>query len=122
MKTRERDGKKVYYVYILKGYLKRSRKKTIYIGYTSNIKDRVGQHIAGKKKGGALRTSMMKSLTLIYVEKIRGRANAMRREKELKKIFNHMSAMERRSFIERPSNDLIAIIDRYPCIPVSKTY
>ncbi len=53
----------------------------IYIGYTSNLDDRMLSHNSLGKKGYTLK---FRPWSLVYTEEFATRADAMRREKELK--------------------------------------
>jgi len=65
----------MYWVYILKNNCNR-----IYIGQTAYLFSRVKRH----KNGQSYWTSRFKEWRLIYYEKFKTRAEAMKREKELK--------------------------------------
>lgn len=69
-----------YYVYIV-----RCKGDSFYTGYTKNLKSRVRMHMNGK---GARYTRMHKPKELVYVEEFESRAEAMKREKKIKKL-NH---------------------------------
>ncbi|MBI2937758.1 MAG: GIY-YIG nuclease family protein [Thaumarchaeota archaeon] len=67
-----------YYVYILK-----CRTGHLYTGYTNNVKRRLSEH----RKGTASKfTRSRLPVTLMYQERLRSRAEAMRREIEVKKM------------------------------------
>ena len=53
----------------------------IYIGYTSNLDDRMLSHNSLSKKGHTLK---FRPWSLVYAEEFAVKADAMRREKELK--------------------------------------
>ena len=67
----------MYYVYLLKSV----KNGDVYIGYTSNLKNRFKRHNEGKVKS----TKINKPWILIYYEAYRNKKDATRREKELKK-------------------------------------
>ena len=56
---------------------------SFYIGYTRNVKRRVKMHTIGK---GARYTRMHKPTSLVHVERFTSRAEAMRREKKVKRM------------------------------------
>ena len=66
----------MFYVYILQSQLN----KDIYIGYTTNLKNRFKQHSLGKVKS----TKPYRPWVLIYYESYRGKLDAIKREKQLK--------------------------------------
>ncbi len=70
------SGSKTYYVYIMT-----NQSRTLYIGFTNNIKKRVYQHKAGLIKGF---TGKYKIDTLVYVESLSDVNSAIAREKQLK--------------------------------------
>jgi putative endonuclease len=65
-----------YYVYVLL-----CEDGTFYTGYTKDIKSRLEQH---KKGIGAKYTRSHKTSKLVYLEQFISRAEAMRREQEIK--------------------------------------
>ncbi len=67
----------IYYVYMLKS---RGVKQVTYVGYTNNLKKRIGLHNAGK---GAKFTRGRK-WTLIYKEKYKSKKEAISREYYIK--------------------------------------
>jgi putative endonuclease len=69
-----------YYVYVIlcKG-------NSLYTGYTKNLQLRMKLHENGK---GARYTKMHRPKRLVHVEEFRSRAEAMKREKQIKKL-NH---------------------------------
>lgn len=67
-----------YYVYVIL-----CDDGSFYIGYTKNVKSRLRLHMNGK---GARYTRMHKPKKLVYAEQFESRAEAMRREKRLKKL------------------------------------
>jgi putative endonuclease len=80
-----------YYVYILL-----CQGNNFYTGYTKNLKARVRLHGHGK---GARYTRMHKPERLVHVEQFSSRAEAMRREKKIKK----MSHQQKLSLTRRKS-------------------
>ncbi len=67
-----------YYVYIIL-----CEGNSLYTGYTKNLDSRIKLH----KKGKAARyTKMHPPKKLVHVEKFHSRAQAMRREKRIKKL------------------------------------
>ena len=67
-----------YQVYIL-----RSKKdKNFYTGYTANLKKRLKEHNAGRVRS----TSWRRPLELVYWEAFKTRSEAMRRERQLKRV------------------------------------
>jgi putative endonuclease len=67
-----------YYVYVIL-----CTDGSFYAGYTKNINTRMRLHASGK---GARYTRMHKPQKVAYLELFGSRAEAMRREKELKKM------------------------------------
>lgn len=67
-----------YYVYVIL-----CDDGSFYTGYTKNVKSRLRLHMNGK---GARYTRMHKPKELVYTEQFESRAEAMRREKRLKKL------------------------------------
>lgn len=76
---------KMFYVYILL-----CSDMTYYTGYTQNLKRRINQHQNGK---GARYTRTRTPIQLYYVEKIKGRSEAMKRERQIKRL-NHQEKEE----------------------------
>ncbi|OGY46713.1 MAG: hypothetical protein A3A24_03965 [Candidatus Buchananbacteria bacterium RIFCSPLOWO2_01_FULL_46_12] len=68
--------KKTYYTYIMT-----NSSKTLYIGVTNNIRERVLEHKAGKTKGF---TEKYKLKKLVYYEEFDNIYDAIAREKQLK--------------------------------------
>ncbi len=66
----------MYTVYILKNSYNK-----LYIGYTSNIKERIGRHTSGD---GAKYTQKYKDFTLVYEEEFETVLEARKREKQIK--------------------------------------
>src|SRR4030067_3233512 len=67
-----------YYVYILL-----CENKSFYTGYTKSVKSRLRLHMNGK---GARYTKMHRPHSLVYVEQLCSRSEAMKREKRIKKL------------------------------------
>ena len=68
----------MYFVYILQSIVDRS----FYIGYTSNIVNRLNEHNYGRTRYTKLKRPWM----LIYKEEYKMRSEALKREKYLKKL------------------------------------
>ena len=66
----------MYSVYILQS----KKNKSIYVGYSSNIKKRVEEH----QKGGVFSTREMLPVEIIYCELYKNKKDAIRREQYLK--------------------------------------
>jgi putative endonuclease len=77
-----------YYVYILA-----SRSRTLYIGVTNNLLDRIAQHRQNKARSF---TSRYKTHRLVYHERFQYINNAIAREKYLK----HFTRQEKIALIE----------------------
>jgi putative endonuclease len=77
-----------YYVYILA-----SRSRTLYIGVTNNLLDRIAQHRQNKARSF---TSRYKTNRLVYYERFQYVNNAIAREKYLK----HFTRQEKIALIE----------------------
>jgi putative endonuclease len=67
-----------YYVYILL-----CADGSFYTGYTKNVDERTKLHSNGR---GARYTKMHKPQKVVYIEQFTSRAEAMRREKAIKKL------------------------------------
>lgn len=85
----------MYYVYVLRSM----KDKNFYIGYTSDIEERIKEHNDGISKA----TSYRRPLELIYFEASRNIKDAMHREKYLKTTYGH------RYLKNRLKNDMNAI-------------
>jgi len=70
----------MYYVYIL-----RTSSDTLYIGQTNNLERRLLEH-QNKSTKSAKYLKYFSSLSLVYTETFATRAEAMKREIELKKL------------------------------------
>lgn len=66
----------MYYVYLLKS----TKNKHIYIGYTSDLKKRIREHVEGK----TYTTNRFLPMELVYYEAFKSMADAKNREKQLK--------------------------------------
>lgn len=69
----------MYYVYIVE-----CADKTLYIGYTNDVKRRVEIHNEGKT--GAKYTKPRRPVRLVYSESLPTKGDALRREWELKQL------------------------------------
>jgi putative endonuclease len=69
-----------YYVYVIL-----CENQCFYTGFTKNVESRVRLHTEGR---GARYTRMHKPERLVYVEMLESKRDAMRREREIKKL-NH---------------------------------
>ena len=67
-----------YYVYILVCV-----DGSYYTGYTQDLKTRLEQHLKGV---GSMYTQIKKAERIVYVEWFKSRSEAMKREKEIKKL------------------------------------
>jgi putative endonuclease len=79
----------MYYVYILKSL---KFKGKIYIGYTSDLKKRVGLHKAGSNNT----TRNLRPLELVYYEAFKSKMDAHNREKQLKNYGNALGHLKKR--------------------------
>ncbi len=66
------------YVYVLKSL----KVKRFYVGQTNNLADRLRRHNEGRAKS----TKAFAPWSMVYFEKYEKRAEAMRRERELKNL------------------------------------
>ncbi len=71
----------MYYVYLLESEVDGS----FYIGYTSNVKNRLWEHNFGRTRF----TKLRRPWRLIYQEEFDTRGEAIKREKYLKKVKNN---------------------------------
>ncbi len=71
----------LYYVYIVSCV-----DNSFYTGYTKNVELRMKLHNEGK---GSRYTRMHKPKKLVYVERIWSRSDAMRRERQIKRLNRH---------------------------------
>ena len=67
-----------YYVYILL-----CQDGSYYTGYTQDLKKRLEQHLNGE---GSRYTRMRKPERIVYVELFNSRSDAMKREREIKRL------------------------------------
>jgi putative endonuclease len=67
-----------YYVYVIL-----CRDSSFYTGYTKDLDSRMRLHMNGK---GARYTKMHKPRRIVHVEEFRSRAEAMKREKRIKRL------------------------------------
>ena len=74
-----------YYVYIIL-----CEDESYYTGYAQDVWSRFNQHLRGT---GARYTRMHKPLKLVYVESYNSRREAMRRERQIKRL-NHTRKLE----------------------------
>jgi len=70
-----------YYVYII-----RCEGNSFYTGYTKNVNSRLKRHLKGK---GARYTRMHRPRKLVYTEEFSSMAEAMKREKQIKRLNHH---------------------------------
>jgi putative endonuclease len=87
------SGDKTYYVYIMA-----NQSRTLYIGVTNNIKQRVHQHRTGIVEGF---THHYKIDLLVYVETFSDAYSAIAREKQIK----HWRREKKLQLIERDNPD-----------------
>ncbi len=79
----------MYYVYVLK--LNKVGGKEFYIGYTSDLRKRLSQHIAGENM-----TTRNRNSKLVYYEAYLDKYKALEREKNLKNSgSSYMGLMKR---------------------------
>ena len=74
----KKDEKKSYYVYLLL-----CDDGSYYTGYTNNVASRLERH---KRGSGARYTMMHRPKKLVYVEELRTRSAATRREQQIKAL------------------------------------
>jgi len=75
----------IFFIYILQ-----CCDGSYYTGYTNNLKERTRQHLNGT---GAKYTKAHKPDRVAYVEHFESRSQAMRREREIKKL-SHQNKLE----------------------------
>ena len=80
----------MFYVYILRSLNDRS----LYIGYSNNLKRRFKEHNLGLNKS----TKFKIAFELIYYEAYKSTSDAKYREKQLKKFAHSYSALKKRIF------------------------
>ncbi len=78
----------MFYVYILKS----KKDNKLYIGYTDNLKRRMEEHNSGGNKS----TKFRRPLELIYYEAYRSKADALIREKRLKRFAKGFASLKGR--------------------------
>ena len=78
----------MYYVYLLKGI----KNNNIYMGYTSNLRRRIAEHLAGK----TYTTARMLPVELVYYESYKVKEDATKREKQLKQYGAAYGHLKRR--------------------------
>ena len=79
----------MYYVYLLK--IEGAKNKNYYIGYSSDLKRRLGEH-----KAGLVKTTKNHNPKLIYYEAFQDKYLALKREKGLKNSGSvYMALMKR---------------------------
>ena len=71
----------MYHVYILESIEKKDK---LYIGYTTNVKQRLKSH----NEGRSTYTARYRPWSMVYVESFASRLDAQKREKRLKKFDN----------------------------------
>ncbi|MEG2764502.1 MAG: GIY-YIG nuclease family protein [Acidaminococcaceae bacterium] len=74
---------------------------TFYTGYTTDLKQRLAMHMAGK---GAKYTRGRSPLTMVYFEEVADKSTALKRECEIKKL----SKMEKEKLVLNPLNRMTA--------------
>lgn len=77
----------MFYTYILKS-LKDGK---LYVGWTNNLRSRVGEHIDGK----VIATKHRRPLVLVYYEACRSKEKAIKREKYFKTGYGRRFLKER---------------------------
>jgi len=77
----------MYYIYIL-----RLSNDKLYVGYSNDLKRRVGEHKDGKSKY----TKSFRPLELIYYEAYKSKSDAKYREKNLKRFAQAHSRLKMR--------------------------
>ena len=79
----------MYYVYLSRSV---RHKGKIYIGFTSDLKKRLGEHFSGKN----YTTRRMLPVELVYYEAYRSKGDARDREKKLKQYGNSLAHLKKR--------------------------
>ena len=74
-----------YYVYVIS-----CEDNSFYTGYTKNVELRMKRHIEGR---GSRYTRMHKPKRLVYVEKMNSKSDAMKRERQIKRL-NHRQKLK----------------------------
>jgi putative endonuclease len=83
-----------YYVYIIL-----CEGNSFYTGYTRNLNSRMRLHSKGK---GARYTRMHKPKKVVHIEEFHSRAEAMKREKRIKKLSHHQKLRLANKRVKRP--------------------
>jgi putative endonuclease len=83
-----------YYVYIIL-----CEGNSFYTGYTRNLNSRMRLHSKGK---GARYTRMHRPKKVVHVEEFHSRAEAMKREKIIKKLSHHQKLKLAKKRVKRP--------------------
>jgi putative endonuclease len=89
----------LFWVYILET-INRKNKMTYYVGYTVDLSRRLLQHKSGK---GARYTRGKKEIKLAYTESFPTRSDALKRERELKKLKHQQKADLAKNYTSIPS-------------------
>jgi len=79
----------MYYVYLLKSLRYKNR---VYIGYTSNLKKRFTEHVAGEN----ITTKRILPVELVYYEAYKSKIDAQNREMKLKQYGNALKHLKKR--------------------------
>ena len=66
-------------------YIVRCANETLYTGITTDVDRRIGEH-NGSHDGGARYTRARRPVTLVYVEILKSRSEAAKREFEIKRL------------------------------------
>ena len=85
----------MYYVYVLKS----EKDGNFYIGYTSDLRNRVDMHNTGRVQS----TKLRRPLRLVYYEACLQQEDALHRERYLKTTYGHRYIRNRlRHYLEDP--------------------
>lgn len=79
----------MHYVYVLKSL---RLKDKIYIGYTSDLKKRLAEHMMGKN----YTTARILPVELVYYEAYKSKMDAQNREQQLKQYGNALGHLKKR--------------------------
>lgn len=79
----------MHYVYVLKSL---RLKDKIYIGYTSDLKKRLAEHMMGKN----YTTARILPVELVYCEAYKSKMDAQNREQQLKQYGNALDHLKKR--------------------------
>ena len=82
-----------YYVYIIL-----CEGNNFYTGYSRNVKSRFRLHLNGK---GARYTKMHRPKSLVYIEELSSRPEAMKREKRIKRLTHVQKARLTKSYVKQ---------------------